>query len=334
MKRFTFATFCISILATLLMVACDRDKKKGGETTEVEDTPLEAPAFDADSAFYFVKAQTDFGPRVPNTEAHRKCADFLKNKLAEFCDTVIAQEFIATAFDGTQLQSCNLIGSFDPENPNRIVFAAHWDSRPFADHDPDEANHQQPIDGANDGASGVGVLLEIARQLSLKSPEVGVDIVFFDAEDYGTPEGVEAPPGEWWGLGSQYWSRHPHRDGYRARYGALLDMVGAPDAHFRYEYFSNRDARIVLNHVWNIADMLGFGDTFIAQPSGHATTDDHYYVNTIARIPMIDIIHQDDYTGTSFPATWHTMNDNIDHIDKNTLAIVGKTLLCVIYNEK
>ena len=328
MKRYIFATFCISILVSLLLVACDRDKNKGGSTTEVEDTPLVAPAFDADSAFYFVKAQTDFGPRVPNTEAHRQCAAYLKSKLAEFCDTVIAQEFTATAFDGTKLQSCNLIGSFAPENPVRIVLASHWDSRPWANADPDEGNRQKAIDGANDGASGVGVLLEMARQLSLKRPDVGVDIVFFDVEDYGSDGQSDS-----WGLGSQYWSKHPHREGYHAAYGMLLDMVGAPGARFRYEQISATYARSTLTHVWNIADRLGYGGTFVAE-AAHPITDDHYYVNTIAGIPMIDIIHQDDNTGTGFPSTWHTMNDNIDHIDKNTLAIVGKTLLCVIYNEK
>lgn len=322
-----FAIICISAIISILTVACHHDDKGKGQTTDT-DTPLEAPAFDADSAFQFVKAQTDFGPRVPNTEAHRSCAKYLQNKLAEFCDTVIAQTFTATAFDGTKLQSCNLIGSFAPENPVRIVLASHWDSRPWANADADEANHTKAIDGANDGASGVGVLLEMARQLSMKRPGIGVDIVFFDVEDYGSDGQSDS-----WGLGAQYWSRNPHVAGYHAGYGILLDMVGATGARFRYEQFSATYARSVLTHVWNIADRLGYGGTFVAE-SSHPITDDHYYVNTIAGIPMIDIIHQDDFTGTGFPSTWHTMEDNISHIDKNTLAIVGKTLLCVIYNEK
>ncbi|MBO4646203.1 MAG: M28 family peptidase [Bacteroidales bacterium] len=321
-----FALFC-----GLFFTQCEKKKEKKGQS--VEESLRTPPAYSADSAFLFVKAQTDFGPRVPNTPAHKQCLEFLKQTLAEYCDTLYCQEFTAKAYDGTELKSCNIIGSFAPEKTKRIVLASHWDSRPFADHDAEEANRQKPIDGANDGASGVGVLLEVARQLSLKSPEVGVDIVFFDAEDYGTPEGVSAPEGEWWGLGSQYWSQKPHIPGYRALYGILLDMVGNANARFRHEGFSELYGRSVINKVWGTAGQLGYGDVFLNATS-HPITDDHYYVNTLAGFPMIDIIHQEDYTGTGFPATWHTLNDNIEHIDKNMLAIVGTTLLAVIYDEK
>ena len=308
---------------------CDRNKDK---TPVVKET-VEAPAFDADSAFAFVKAQTDFGPRVPNNEAHEQCARYLQSSFSQFCDTVVLQKFTATAYTGTKLQGTNIIGSFSPEKQRRVVLSSHWDSRHVADHDPDPSNRSRPIDGANDGASGVGVLLEVARQLSQKRPDIGIDIVLFDLEDYGAPENVSAPEGEWWGLGSQYWAEHPHVANYRADYGILLDMVGDANAKFRYEYFSSEFAQDVLSKVWSVASKLGFGKTFVAERT-HPITDDHYYVNTLSNIRMIDIIHQDDYSGTGFPPTWHTLNDNINHIDKNTLSIVGKTLLYVIYEER
>ncbi len=320
----------IMMLALLLFVSCRPDKKKD---TPIADPQLQAPNFSADSAFNFVKAQTDFGPRVPNSQAHAQCADYLIQQLAQYCDTTMVQSFQSKTYNGTTLNGKNLIGSFAPENSKRIILAAHWDSRHVADYDPDVNKRKTPIDGANDGASGVGVLLEIARQLSQKAPNIGVDIIFFDLEDYGAPDNENAPDGDWWGLGSQYWSNHPHVANYQADYGILLDMVGDANATFRYESFSSRYAQDILAKVWATAYQLGFYNYFIAQPS-NAITDDHYYVNTIANIPMIDIIHQDDYTGTGFTATWHTTNDNITHINKNTLAVVGKTVLSVIYSEK
>ena len=328
MRKSIIFTGCL-LFAMMLITQCDRKKDK----TPVEREYVEAPAFDADSAFAFVKAQTDFGPRVPNSEAHEQCARYLLSALSAYCDNVMAQTFTATAYNGTKLQGTNIIGSFAPEKKRRVVLSSHWDSRHVADHDPDPANRNRPIDGANDGASGVGVLLEVARQLAQKRPDIGVDIVLFDAEDYGAPEGTRAPEGEWWGLGSQYWAENPHVADYRADYGILLDMVGGANAKFRYEHFSSEYAQDILTKVWSAASRLGFGKTFVAERT-HPITDDHYYVNTLGTVRMIDIIHQDDYSGTGFPPTWHTLNDNIDHIDKNTLSVVGKTLLYVIYEEK
>ncbi len=332
MKIFKTALYALSLIFLLTMCHKGQDSQNGGGAQTEEPTAIEAPAFDADSAFTYVKAQTDFGPRVPNSPAHTQCAQYLTSKLSTYCDTVYVQNFNATAYDGTVLKSQNIVGTFNPAAYKRIVLAAHWDSRPFADHDPDPAHHGKAIDGANDGASGVGVLLEVARQLAISRPNVGIDIVFFDAEDYGAPENVQAPQGEWWGLGAQYWSRNPHTANYRADYGILLDMVGDANAHFRYEFHSKMYARNVLAKVWNSAYKLGFGSTF-CQTDSNPITDDHYYVNTIANIPMIDIIHQEDATGTGFPLTWHTLDDNIQHIDKNMLEKVGKTLLYVISQE-
>lgn len=320
--------FVLLVGAVLLFSACDRSKKTQTNTPE---TNVTLPAFDNDSAYRFVKMQTDFGPRTLGSNAHENCRVWLLNKLREYCDTVYNQSFTTKTYDGKSWPCANLIGSFAPEKAQRIVLAAHWDSRPFADHDPNPDYRDTPIDGANDGASGVGVLLEVARQLHENQPNVGVDIVFFDAEDYG-PKESERIAGDWWGLGAQYWAKNPHVQGYTANYGILLDMVGTPNAQFMQEQFSMRDAGDVVRKVWSTAYQLGHGQYFQNKPGG-VITDDHYYVNKYAPFKMIDIIHYDAASGTGFDPVWHTLNDNIQNIDRNTLGAVGTTLLQVIKNE-
>lgn len=325
MKKIPLLILILSVIA----ISCKNDKKDPKINKPVYES---APNFSADSAFKFVNEQVLFGPRVPNTKAHEACAKYLTNKLKDYCDTVYNQPFIGLTYDGKKLKSQNIIGSFGIHKSKRILLAAHWDSRPVADHDPDSTKWKQPIDGANDGASGVGILLEIARQLSIKNPEYGIDIVFFDAEDWGTPSGVQAE-GDWWCLGSQYWSRTPHVPGYRAEYGILLDMVGGKGAQFFQEGVSTQYAQEIVSKVWGQANRLGFQDYFINQPA-NPLIDDHLYVNRIAGIPMIDIIHQDNTSGTGFIYTWHTTADNMSNIEKSTLDVVGKTVLAVIYSEK
>jgi len=293
------------------------------------------PLFNADSAFNFVKAQTDFGPRVNNTEAHRQCAEYLIDKLKEYTTDVVTQTGVVTAYNGTPLQFQNIIASFGHAGNNRIILGAHWDSRPYADHDPDETKHDTPIDGANDGASGVGVLMEIARQLSQTSPPVGVDIIFFDAEDYGPPKELQGSQdsGDHWGLGSQYWANNPHKPDYFAKYGILLDMVGAANATFLMEGVSMEYASSIVKKVWDIGNQIGYSSYFLYQRGGFIT-DDHYYVIRDRGIPMIDVIHLDQNTKTGLFEYWHTVEDNIDKIDRNTLKAVGQTMLTVIYSEK
>lgn len=309
--------------------ACEHKQKPSAKAKE---DFLPKPAFSVDSAFSFVKSQTEFGPRVLGTDAHTNCGNWIAAKLSEFCDTVLEQRFVCRTYDGKSWNAVNYIGSFAPQNPKRIVLAAHWDSRPFADHDPNPDNHNTPIDGANDGASGVGVLLEVARQLQIENPQIGVDIVFFDAEDYGPREGDNVQ-GDWWGLGAQHWAKNHHVPNYKAEYGILLDMVGTPNPQFLQEQFSMRDAQDVVRKVWSTAYSLGHGNYFQNKPGG-IITDDHYYVNKFSSIRMIDIIHYDATSGTGFSPVWHTVNDNIANIDKNSLGIVGTTILQVIKNEK
>ncbi|MDR0205842.1 MAG: M28 family peptidase [Bacteroidales bacterium] len=327
-KTVLFVIFC-----ALLFFSCNQsNRSKEKNSFQEEPITISVPNFDADSAYFFVKTQTDFGPRVPNSDAHKRCALFLQNKLEKYCDEVFVQSFTTTTFDGVKIKCNNIIGSFFPEKEKRILLAAHWDSRPFADHDPDFSNRDKPIDGANDGASGVGVLLEIARQLNEKNPEVGIDIIFFDAEDWGTINSSNET-GDWWCLGSQYWAKNLHKPSYKADFGILLDMVGAPNAKFLQEGISTYYASRIVAKVWSKAYKLGYKEYFINSP-GNPITDDHQYVNKLTKIPMINIIHQDHTTGTGFVSTWHTLQDNVSNIDKNTLFVVGTTVLAVVYDEK
>lgn len=291
------------------------------------------PTFNADSAYAFVQTQVDFGPRVPATAAHAVCADYLAAILARFGAQVEVQRGEMPLYSGETKPLKNIVGRFNLNAKRRFLLCSHWDSRPFADQDPNPANRHTPILGANDGASGVGVLLEVARQLAANAPTVGVDVVFFDLEDWGAPEfytGAERPDA--WCLGSQFWAAEAKGSGYKAECGILLDMVGAPGAQFHREQFSSHFARAVQDEVWRTAQSLGFGHTFV-DTRGGAITDDHYYVNTVAGVPCIDIIQYNPYGATGFGDYWHTLSDDMRHIDRRTLHMVGQTLLQVLYTK-
>jgi hypothetical protein len=320
------------IAMSCLLFSCGNEstvKKKPSAPKRV----VEVPSFNADSAYDFIAKQVAFGPRVPNSKEHEACGDYLINTLTTFCDTVIVQEAALTAFDGTILNSKNIIASFKPERAKRVMLCAHWDTRPFADQD--EINKNTPIEGANDGGSGVGVLLEMARQFSIQKPDVGVDIILFDAEDYGQPEESEHPRMDHsYCLGSQYWSQNLHKPNYFAKYGILLDMVGGKNAVFTQEQVSVHYAPQVLQKVWNTAANLGYGGQFLFQKT-NPVTDDHLYINSFAqgRVPTIDIIEHDASSKSKFYKHWHTHEDKLEHIDKNTLKAVGQTVMHVVYNE-
>ncbi|MEG1563030.1 MAG: M28 family peptidase [Bacteroides sp.] len=315
---------------SLTTLSCGNKSKAADEP--VKKIVVQAPQFDADSAYQYTQAQVDFGTRVPNTPGHVACGNYLAEKLKAFGAKVTNQYADLVAYDGTLLKARNIIGSYKPESKKRIALFAHWDTRPWADNDPDEKNHHTPILGANDGASGGAVLLEIARLLQLQQPELGIDLIFLDAEDYGTPQ---FHTGEYdensWCLGAQYWARHPHVEGYKARFGILLDMVGGKQALFYKEEYSENYAKDVNKKVWNKANELGFGRYFINEKCGK-TTDDHLFINRIANIPTIDIVSYD--PECSFNPTWHTLNDNMNYIDRATLKAVGQTVIEVIYNEQ
>lgn len=322
----------ITALCCLSLFSCGNNEGTStSNTTVVKDKPI--PTFNADSAYQYIQAQVDFGPRVPNTMSHKMCGEYIASELIRHGASVIEQPVYVSAYNGTALNGKNIIGSFFPEQKTRILLAAHWDTRHVADQD--SVNQREPILGANDAGSGVGVLLEIARQLgsSNMKPDVGIDIIFFDVEDYGRPAFEEDQSGEsGYCLGSKYWSENPHVEGYQAYYGILLDMVGGKNPTFLREGQSMYYAPRIVRKVWNTAERKGFGSVFLKKNTG-GLMDDHVYVNEIAKIPMIDIIDLDPTGERTFFKHWHTHQDNMDAISKESLNAVGVTLLQVLYNE-
>jgi hypothetical protein len=313
----------------LLMTAC-----KNKPATEPDNLQSAVPAFSADSAYLFCQQQCDFGPRIMNSEAHELCGQWIADRFRHFGMEVQLQQATLRGYDGTPLHSTNIIASYKPQLTERVMLCAHWDSRPWADNDPDEANWHTPVMAANDGASGVAVMLEVARLLQqADSLNVGVDFICFDAEDWGVPQWSEQSDNDSWALGAQHWAAHPHRENYKPRYGILLDMVGGQGAHFYREQYSIHYAAHIVSRVWQAANVAGYS-SFFPQEDGGAITDDHVPVNQTAGIPCIDIIpYYPDCEASSFGPTWHTVNDDMQHIDRNTLKAVGQTLMQVLFTE-
>lgn len=327
-----------AVQAILLIVAFSSCKQKTTQTSnESEESEtvkiIKAADFNADTAYYYVGQQVKFGPRVPNSKAHQECAAWLEKTLKKYSSKVDVQPFTAKAYDGTVLNCRNIIASFNPKSITRVLLCSHWDSRPYADNDPDSAYHRTPIDGANDGASGVGILLEIARQLKISPATIGVDILLLDGEDYGAPQDAGFTGSDDWALGSQYWSRYPHVPSYSARYGILLDMVGAENAVFTMEGTSMYYAPDFAQRIWNMGASIGYSDYFSTERT-NAITDDHVYINQLRQVPTIDIIQHDQLTQSGFYQNWHTIKDNMKGISKPTLMAVGQTILTVVRNEK
>lgn len=324
-----------ALTSLILMSACQpkTERKVESEKTFEEAETLQAAEFNADSAYHFVAQQVKFGPRVPNTPAHEKCAAWLESTMKKYIKNVVVQSFKAKAYDGTTLKCKNIIASFDPSNPNRVLLCSHWDSRPWADNDPDSTKHRTPVDAANDGASGVGILIEIARQLALKPSKIGVDLLLFDAEDYGAPMDANYTGNDDWALGSQYWSYNPHTLAYGARFGILLDMVGAENAVFTLEGISMEFAPDFMQRIWKIGSQLGYS-AYFSNDRTNSVTDDHLYINVLRQIPTIDIIQHDPSTRSNFYENWHTTKDNMAGISRETLMAVGQTVMTVVRNEK
>ena len=330
--RKTVITYIIILSA---LCACGARSKSaqtaGGETA----TPC-GPAFNADSAYSFCARQSEFGPRTMNSSAHDACGTWIAEKFRQYGMAVTEQKATLRGYDGTPLKSTNIIASYKPERTDRILLCAHWDSRPWADNDPDSANWRKPVVASNDGASGVAVMLEIARLIAgADSLAVGVDFVCFDAEDWGVPRWSDAEDdGNSWALGSQHWAANPHAADYKARFGILLDMVGGQGARFYREAFSMQYARDVVEKIWAAAGVVGYGSFFPAEDGG-MVSDDHVPVNRTAGIPTVDIIpYYPQCAESSFGPTWHTLNDNMDFIDRTTLQAVGQTVVQVLYSEK
>lgn len=328
----------IILMCAMVIGACKSSKTTVDvEASAIDSTRICAVKFNADSAFAFVKAQCDFGPRVPNSAAIDKCGDYIASKFESYGMTITNQRTTVTGWDGTALRCRNIIAAYRPEATERVIICTHYDSRPWADADPDETKHREPVMAANDGASGVGVMLEMARIMSELNPKVGVDFICFDAEDYGTPDWApqeaQNVSGDSWCLGSQYWSAHPHVEGYAARYGILLDMVGGRGSTFSFEGFSKKYAQSIVIRTWEAARYADAADYFPNSDGGYIT-DDHVPMNTVAMIPTIDIIPFWTDGNSTFGPTWHTTHDTIENIDPAVLRAVGQTLVQLLSEEE
>ncbi len=311
----------------VLFVSCQNKATQNQEN--VQSDILLVPTFSSDSAYYYIQNQVDFGPRVPDTKGHQDCYNYLVDSFEGFGANVITQSDIVKRYDGVSMTMKNIIASYNLDADKRVLLCAHWDTRFIADNDSVDIN--KPIDGANDGGSGVGVLLEIARQINLNPINLGIDIVLFDVEDQGQPNDYVNFVPDSWCLGSQYWSLKPHIENYYAEFGVLLDMVGGRGATFTKEYTSNKFAPRILDNIWAKAHEIGFSEYFLYEETP-AIIDDHLYINHLIHIPTVNIVEYDRNSHNKFNAHHHKHSDNMDIIDKKTLDAVGQTLLEVLYS--
>lgn len=297
---------CVS-LAVALVAAC---------TSKTGDARGGAPpAFDGARALGYAERQLAFGPRVPGTPGHRQAGDWLAAELSARADTLIVQSWRHVTGKGQRLDLRNFFARFRPDAADRILLVAHWDTRPVADRDPDPAKRRQPVPGANDGASGVAVLLGVADALKANPPAMGVDLLFVDGEDYGDfSDSTESL------LGSRYFAGHLPQ-GFAPLYAVVFDMVGDRDLQFYYEGNSQQFAPEVVQRVWRTAERLGYGGIFI-HGVRHTLTDDHIPLQNVG-IHAIDIIDFD-------YASWHTTNDTLDKISAESLTIVGGLALALV----
>ncbi|MCD8303126.1 MAG: M28 family peptidase [Prevotellaceae bacterium] len=327
-----------TLLATTAFTLCSCGHRTDSGVSRPDTISLSpCPAFQADSAMRSIVAQCQFGPRVPGSEAWQRCGEWIVAAFQAVGCEVRGQQTTVTLYDGTTAPCNNIIASLSPDKKDRILLCAHWDSRPWADNDPDEANHHSPVPAANDGASGVALMLEIARAISQfdVSLPTGLDFVCFDVEDAGCPQWAEVDSvdtGSTWCLGSSYWAAQAAQNNYRARYGILFDMVGGRGSTFSMEGISKQYAEPVVQMLWHLAAQLGYGHYFPLRDGGFIT-DDHVPVNRIAQIPCIDIVPYHEDGPSCFGPTWHTLADTPENIDPSVLEAVGQSVLQLIYND-
>jgi glutaminyl-peptide cyclotransferase len=299
-----------TILPILLLAGCQA--RAGGGTAGASNGSRE---FNGGTAFTYVQQQMAFGPRIPNTPGHEKMGDWLLTTLRARADTVTVQDFSWTTKKGAKLRMRNFFARFRPQATDRVLFLAHWDTRPFADKSQNLGQQRMPVPGANDGASGVAVLLGLADALKATPPTVGVDLLFVDGEDYGSfDDSTETL------IGARYFAKH-QPPGYTTLYAVLLDMVGDKDLQFYQEGYSMASAPEVVQRVWQTADRLGYSKVFIAR-AGQTLIDDHVPLQQ-AGIRAIDVIDFD------FPYH-HTTEDTIDKVSAESLQIVGDVAVALV----
>ena len=298
--------------------------------------------FSADSAYTYIESQMAFGSRVPGSEAHEKCGSWLAGELARHGAQVKEQQGVMPDYAGKQQVIRNIVGYLEGTGSPTVLLCAHWDTRPWTDEEANYEDRFNAVPGANDGASGVGVILELVRQCAVRKAKgeyvPNIQVVFFDCEDMGTPAHYTGQQREHtWCLGSQLWGEEYKKsiDNQKGtqpliQYGILLDMVGDPSATFPREYFSMRYAGGYVEQIWRTASRLGYGRYFVQQTTYYPITDDHYYVSTLAGIPCVDVIDYKPNTETGFAEWWHTRQDDMQNINKQTLQAVGETVLTTI----
>lgn len=317
---------CLS--AVLYFYSCGSDPKQTtsepSKTEETTKTPVNIPAFNAKLAYDKIANQVAFGPRNPNAEGHHKTKQWIIDELNTLGLKVNTQTFRANTFKGEKYTGTNIVGHYKPEFQNRILLLAHWDTRFMADLEEGDLKNK-PIPGADDGGSGVGVLLALAQLVVDNEVNVGIDFLFLDAEDQGEDGGSNP---ESWCQGAQYYASNMMISSAKPQFGILLDMVGAKDAVFMKEEISMTFAGHIMHKVWAMAQGMGYGKYFNNQTTT-AALDDHFFINRTAGIPTIDIIYKND---AGFGAHWHTHGDNMEVIDEKTLQAVGQVVTAVIYN--
>ncbi len=285
------------------------------------------PAFDSDNAFDHISKFSALGPRVPNSKEHQMAKNYIITVLQPLADSLAITDFIQNGYENDKLNLTNITASFNPGAKNRIFLCAHWDSRPWADAEKDKALHTSPVLGANDGGSGVGVLLELAKVLHAKKVDYGIDLIFFDGEDYGRHSDLSK-----FFLGSTYFAQT--KGSYSPAFGILLDLVGDKEAKFYKEESSIQAAENIVDLVWSAAAATS-SKHFISEPK-YAISDDHTPINQ-AGIKCIDIIDAE-LVGASENigrrAYWHTLRDDIDNIGIDTIDDLGKVLNYFIYSLK
>lgn len=308
------------VLASLAAAACAEggaDDGRVGSGGHIPEAERVAPDFRADTAFGLLERQVAFGPRVPGTAGHAAQLEWMTAYLRARADTVVLQPFTHTGPSGERLEMTNVFARFQPGLRERVLLLAHWDTRPTADSEPTPERRAMPIPGANDGASGTAVLLELANVLSSHSPPIGVDLLFVDGEDY-------APDHMY--LGATHFARTRPPD-YEPFYGVLVDMVADRTPLFLQEGYSMRFAPEVVQRVWRMAERLGYGEIFPAT-SGMPITDDHVPLNEEGGIRTINIIDFDYGPGNAY---WHTLDDNLDNVGPEGLEAVGTVLAELVF---